>query len=177
MRLASPHHPLPARPFVGLPASEISTSAAISAAASATKKGTLKMGFSLRRFLPKANRAEIDVPRNAEPEDGVWFMEWRRRATVQTGGQNYSLSSQQLPMYSLSGPAFTNAKRINPLEPAPAVARRQIPTVTVTGADILNGTIFGQPLFDPETGGFTAALIPQNARPYNINGVRPAGVA
>jgi len=133
------------------------------------------MGFRLSNFLPGSSKKKTTLPPNRSPDE--WFIEWTRRRTVQTGGQNYSLSSHQLPLFSLSGPLPTNAKRFNALEPAPAIDSRRYPTVTVTRSNSVNGQVFSQPLVDTDTGEFTSSLMPINARPYNLNGIRPGGVA
>lgn len=132
------------------------------------------MGF-LSTFLPGTSRKKVRVPPTRSPD--AWFIEWTRRRVPQTGGQNYSLSSHQLPLYSLSGPLRTNAKRLNPLEPAPAISERRVSNVSVTNSNSINGQVFSQPLVDTQTGEFTSALMPINARPYSLNGIRPAGAA
>lgn len=133
------------------------------------------MAFRISTFLTSVAKPYIDGPGNGR--DAPWSISWARRAVPQTGGQNYSLASQQLPRQSLSGALNTNARRFNPLEPAPAVSSRQWPDASIGGTGITHGQVFSQPLVDPDIGGFAQSLIPINARPFNPNGIQPAGKA
>lgn len=131
------------------------------------------MAFRLSTFLPGTSKKKTSIP----PNRRYPLLAWTRRATPQTGGQNYSVDSLALPAYNLSGPVPTNAKRFNPLEPALPNDTRSIPLGTPGSGGQFNGQVYSQPLLDPQAGGFAQGMFPINARPYNINGIRPAGMA
>lgn len=134
--------------------------------------------MDIRKFLPGVGKRRMAIPPERDP--GEFQISWTRRRVPQTGGQNYSLSTLQLALNDLSGPLPYYATPIKPVgQPTlayPLQQGRAIPTVTVTGRNTLTGQFFGQPLYDPESQGFTSSRFPVNARPYNINGIVPAGV-
>lgn len=131
------------------------------------------MAFRLSNFLPGVSKKRTQIPPRPKPPILAWSRGW----VPQTGGQNYYIDSLALPAYNLSGPVPTNAKRFNELEPAPPIDSRSIPEGALGGNAVFNGQVFSQPLLDERAGGFTQALMPINARPFNINGILPAGVA
>lgn len=132
------------------------------------------MGFQISKFLPSVARREITV----DEREGPFSLQWRRRGNPQTGGQNYSLSSYNVNLDTTSGPLNIISRPFMPLEPAPAVDARQIPTNGFGGTSVPNGQIFSQPLLNPDVGGFTRALTPSFALPFDtIGAIMPAGRA
>ena len=112
-----------------------------------------------------------------------WFIQWQKMPIPRTEdtAENYRLASYALPMYDLSGPLRTNARRIELFHPAPSPVTRQFPDGTIGGAGLLNGQVFSQPLYDNDAGGFTSQLNPIITKPFNglFDGslIAPAGVA
>ena len=106
-----------------------------------------------------------------------WRLVWQRRRVPQTGGQNYSLDNYAVAPESASGPLNIIARPFQPLEATSPYATRQIPNNGFGGTSQPNGQVFSQPLFDDDSGGFTKALTPIYARPFDINRILPAGKA
>lgn len=137
----------------------------------------------ISHFNPFGSRNKKKIvaePRTVNPH--LFFMEWTRGPIPKTqGAESYWLSSNQLPMYDLSGPLKLNARRINIALPAPAQTTRQFSDVTIGGAGILQGQVFSQPLFNAEQGGFTQSQSPIVPLPFagslGFDTIAPAGVA
>lgn len=130
--------------------------------------------FPINRFIPNLNRnVAVAVPPTKE---NLFTRIWSRRMVPSTGGQNWSLASQQLPRFSLSGPLQYNATPFRPLEPAPAYGPKLVVTSNVYGTGMANGQLISAPLLT-EKGRVSKALMPINNRPFDIFGIRPAGAA
>lgn len=136
------------------------------------------MAFRISQFNPFAGRKKKIV---VEPEDGnpmTFYMEWTKAPVLRSrNGENYFLSSQQLPPTDLSGPLPYNARPIRIARPAPPIDTRQIPTGTIGGAGLLNGQVISQPIFNAEKGGYGVALEPLNPLPFERVTILPAGAS
>lgn len=138
--------------------------------------------MQLSHFNPFAGKRKKIVAEPLTVNPRLFFMEWTRGPIPKTqGAESYWLSSQQLPMYDLSGPLKTNAKRINIALPAPAQSERRFADATIGGAGILNGQVFSQPLYNKDAGGFTQSQSPVVPLPFEgsigFDTIAPAGVA
>lgn len=139
--------------------------------------------MDISKFNPFASRKRKHIvaePLTVNPR--LFFMEWTRGPIPKTqGAESYWLSSNQLPMYDLSGPLPTNARRINIALPAPAQAERRFADATIGGAGILQGQVYSQPLYNEKTGGYTQSQYPVVPLPFSnsigFDAISPAGVA
>jgi len=130
--------------------------------------------FRIHRFIPALNRAiAIAVPPTKE---ALFSRVWARRMNPTTGGQNWSLATQQLPRNSLSGPLPYNARPFKPLEPAGVYATMRVVNSNAYGTGMANGQFVSAPLVG-DNGRVSKALIPVNNRPFDIFGIRAAGAA
>lgn len=133
------------------------------------------MRFPIHRFIPSLNRdIAVAVPPTREH---LFSRVWSRRMHPTTGGQNWSLATQQLPRNSLSGPLPYNARPFLPLEPAPPYGSRRIVSSNAYGTGMANGQFISAPLISERSGGISKALMPVSNRPFDIFGIRAAGAA
>ena len=141
------------------------------------------MAWTIKKFLPKlgVKKKAVAIPLTENPQ--VFSMKWTRGPLLKEkdSAEQYWLSSQQLPTYSLSGPLPYHARKMAIALPAPAIETRQFPTNTVNANGILNGQVYSQPLYDGDAGGFTREYANQMHRPFQntIFGdpIQPAGAA
>lgn len=139
--------------------------------------------MNLSQFNPFAGKKKKIVAEPLTRNPAIFFMEWTRAPIPKDrGAENYWLSSNQLPVYSLGGPLPWNARRINIALPAPAQEERRFANATIGGAGILQGQLFSQPLFNAEQGGFTRqqeTILPPPFQSSFIgfDAIAPAGVA
>ncbi len=133
------------------------------------------MTFRIWSFLPAPIKPVLDGP--GDGRNIPYSIAWARRYYPTPGGQNYSLSTQQLTRQTASGPLNIIPHPFRPLEPAPAIDHRAISNYSASHSDYVTGQMFSQPLVNTDFNGFTQALIPINARPFNTNGILAAGKA
>jgi len=139
--------------------------------------------MKLSQFNPFAGTKKKITAEPLTRNPAVFFMEWTRgRIPNDRGAESYWLSSNQLPVYSLSGPLKLNARRINIALPARAQEERRFANATIGGAGILQGQLFSQPLYNAEQGGFTRQQetilpLPFPGSFIGFDAIAPAGVA
>lgn len=134
----------------------------------------------IRKWLGEATtrgKKNKNLRETASKTPEFFYQEWTRRAVPQTGGQNYQLSSHQLPRYDIAGPLPFIATPYHSANPAPAKDQRNYPTNSAGGAGIAHGTMRTQSLYNPDAGGFTRDPFAHVASPYDIFNIKPAGVA
>ena len=129
--------------------------------------------FPFHRFVP-----DIDAKSrvSAVPPTGLNLFSrvWARRMVPTTGGQNWSLATQELPRFMLSGPFDYIARPFRPLEPALPHDTQQVVYSNAYATGMVNGQFISAPLVG-DNGQVSKALIPVNNKPFNINGILPAG--
>lgn len=137
--------------------------------------------MDISKFNPFVGRKKTVI---AEPliDPRLFFMVWTKAPVLRSrNGENYFLSSHQLPPGDLSGPLPYNARPLSIARAAPPIDTRQIPDGTIGGTGILNGQVISQPLFNADTGGYGSSPFPLNSLPFhNLSGtdiIAPAGAA
>lgn len=134
--------------------------------------------MNISTFLPFVGRKKkvIAVPEDGDPS--TFAMEWTKAPVLRSrGGENYFLSSLNLPNIELSGPLPYNARQLSIALPARPIDSRSIPTNQVGGAGFYNGQVMSQPLYNSDSGGYNAALMPLVPLPFvnDYDLIAPAG--
>lgn len=139
--------------------------------------------FDISHFNPFVGKRKKIIAEPLTVDPNLFYMEWTRGPLLKEtdGAENYWLSSQQLPKYSLSGALPINARFMNISLPAPAPLIRRFPNATIGASGILNGQIFSQPLYDENTAGYVRSMYPINPLPFASglfnDDIQPGGVA
>lgn len=129
--------------------------------------------FKPSRFIPELNRSVAVAV--APTPNALFSRVWAKRMNPTTGGQNWSLATQELARNSLSGPLPYNARRFNPLEPTTPYGPRRIIALNAYATGMATGQWWQKPLLNG--GSVGKALMPVNVLPYNYSGIAPAGKA
>lgn len=118
------------------------------------------MAFQITKYLPflGVKHSEVAEPLTSDPT--IFALQYSRGPIPKErdGAENYFISSRQYPRYSLSGPTPTIGRPFHIAMPAFANAQRQFPNASINAANIVNGQVYSQPLYDTQAGGFTRAF-------------------
>lgn len=140
------------------------------------------MAFKISQYLPFLGVKKTQVAEPLTRDATIFALQWTRGPIPKErdSAESYWVSSRQYPTYSLSGPLPTNGRRVEICRPAYAAAGRQFPNASVAPANIINGQLYSQPLYDANAGGFvrspTAINTPFSASSFG-EGITPGGAA
>jgi hypothetical protein len=124
-------------------------------------------------FCERVNRFFGGKPKNAGNVgfDGLFHVAYERKSLPDPGAQVYAYESLGLVQFAPSGPSVFARDQVRSVSPQLYVFQQTL----MAGIPIVSGQMVGQPLYDPNAGGYTqdppGAISP--LVPYNIPATTP----